>query len=145
VRGLLYICNLAAGTCPHAHGCWAALISSAPDAQLAVLVGPPAPEAAVATHGTRVITSRSYERDSDACCSTIDQSCLCYKLLNLAAAAPLSICHGQRHSFLVFKMAKTVASSEGRTTGMWSDACAHALRLRNRRCEPLQHPFDRVA
>jgi hypothetical protein len=54
-------------TCPHAHGRWAALINSAPDAQLAVLVGPPAPEAAATVHGARVEISRSYGGDCDAC------------------------------------------------------------------------------
>ena len=51
-RSILYN---GSATCPQAHCHWAVLISSAPDAQLAVAVEPPAPEAATARHRARVI------------------------------------------------------------------------------------------
>jgi hypothetical protein len=59
--------SAASVTCPHAHGRWAALINSAPDAQLAAVVGSPAPWAAAPPNGARVMFSRSYGDDRDAC------------------------------------------------------------------------------
>ena len=54
-------------TCPQAHGHRAVLLDSAVDAQLAVAVVPPAPEAAAGPHSAGARASSGNRRDRDAC------------------------------------------------------------------------------
>ena len=62
------VCSTAARhTCPQAHCHRAVLLSSAPDAQLAVVVTPPAPEAAAARHSAHMKIYRGDGGDGDAC------------------------------------------------------------------------------